>query len=231
MKRMMVSAVVGAAAAVAVPKDATMRGPSRTMRRQRRNFRLVRQQKAEESDEEDSDEQQGLAARPDQAANDERRPRRRGRRGGRRRRGGGPDEGLAASISDELGPTSEPEVSEAVADFDGGSPVEPASASLPDVQPETIAPAAEPQPAMQAEAEPVHSAISRSRTRRREGGAAAVDRARKGELPDQRLLRQQLRSKPSCLSRRRPIRHRLPRQRRRRLRARPAGGRAASAGG
>jgi ribonuclease E len=113
-----------------------------------------------ESDEEDSDEQQGLAARPDQAANDERRPRRRGRRGGRRRRGGGPDEGLAASISDELGPTSESEVSEAVADFDGGSPVEPASASLPNVQPETIAPAAEPQPAVQAEAEPVRSAIS-----------------------------------------------------------------------
>ncbi|HVX75706.1 MAG TPA: Rne/Rng family ribonuclease [Bradyrhizobium sp.] len=104
-----------------------------------------------ESDEEDSDEQQGFAARSDQAAGGERRPRRRGRRGGRRRRGG-QDEGLVASISDELGPTSTPEVSEAVADFDGGSPVEPAS--LPDVEAEPTAPAAEPQPAVQAEAEP-----------------------------------------------------------------------------
>ena len=110
-----------------------------------------------ESDEEDSDDQQGFAARSDQTANGERRPRRRGRRGGRRRRGG-PDEGLAASISDELGPPSAPEASEAVADFDGGSPAEPAS--LPDVQAENIASAAEPQPAIEAETEPVHGAAS-----------------------------------------------------------------------
>jgi ribonuclease E len=111
-----------------------------------------------ESDEEDAGEQQGFAGGSDQAESGERRPRRRGRRGGRRRRGGGADEGLAASISDELAPTSAPEVTEAVADFDGGSPVE--LASLPDVQPETIAPAAEPQPAVQAEAEPVHGAVA-----------------------------------------------------------------------
>jgi ribonuclease E len=110
-----------------------------------------------ESDEEDAGEQQGFAGGSDQAGGGERRPRRRGRRGGRRRRGGA-DEGLAASISDELAPASAPEAAEAVADFDGGSPVEPAS--LPDVQPETIAPSAEPQPAVQAEAEPVHGAVA-----------------------------------------------------------------------
>ncbi len=60
-------------------------------------------------------------ARDDQSPDGERRPRRRGRRGGRRRRGG-PEEGLVGSISDELGPTSAPEVVEAVADFDSASP-------------------------------------------------------------------------------------------------------------
>ncbi len=60
-------------------------------------------------------------ARTDQAAGGERRPRRRGRRGGRRRRGG-PEDGLAGSIADELGPTSAPEATSAVADFDGVSP-------------------------------------------------------------------------------------------------------------
>jgi ribonuclease E len=111
-----------------------------------------------ESDEEDSEERQGFAGRPDQAASgEERRPRRRGRRGGRRRRGG-PEEGLAASISDELGPTSAPEASEAVADFDGGSPAEPAAPS--DVQPEATAPAAEPQPVIPTEVEADHSAAA-----------------------------------------------------------------------
>ena len=42
--------------------------------------------------------------RAEQAAGGERRPRRRGRRGGRRRRGG-PEDGLAGSIADELGPS------------------------------------------------------------------------------------------------------------------------------
>jgi ribonuclease E len=87
-----------------------------------------------ESDEDESEEQPGVA-RADQAANGERRPRRRGRRGGRRRRGG-PDDGLAGSIADELGPTSAPEATEAVADFDGYS-AEPAA---PVIQPEPMAP-------------------------------------------------------------------------------------------
>jgi ribonuclease E len=81
-------------------------------------------------------------ARADQAAGGERRPRRRGRRGGRRRRGG-PEDGLAGSIADELGPISAPEASGAVADFDGHSP-EPAP--LPQLQPESVAGVPEQQP-------------------------------------------------------------------------------------
>jgi ribonuclease E len=73
-----------------------------------------------ETDEDEGDEQPGVA-RGDQPANGDRRPRRRGRRGGRRRRGNGPDDGLAGSIADELGPTPASEVASAVADFDGGS--------------------------------------------------------------------------------------------------------------
>jgi ribonuclease E len=90
-----------------------------------------------EADDEEAEDQSG-AVRADQAAGGERRPRRRGRRGGRRRRGG-PEDGLAGSIADELGPTSLPEATSAVADFDGVPP-EP---SLPEVQPESIAPPAE----------------------------------------------------------------------------------------
>lgn len=95
-----------------------------------------------ESDEDESEEQPGVA-RTDQAAGGERRPRRRGRRGGRRRRGG-PEDGLAGSIADELGPTSAPEATSAVADFDGYHP--PAEPALPVAQPESIAPRPEPQP-------------------------------------------------------------------------------------
>ncbi len=94
-----------------------------------------------ESDEDESEEQPGLA-RSDQAAGGERRPRRRGRRGGRRRRGG-PEDGLAASIVDELGPAPAPEVTSAVADFDGYS----SAPSQPAVQPEFTAPLPEQQPA------------------------------------------------------------------------------------
>ncbi len=77
--------------------------------------------------------------RADQGPGGERRPRRRGRRGGRRRRGG-PEDGLAGSIADELGPTPVSEVTNAVADFDGYSsqPLQPV------VQPESFAP---PEPA------------------------------------------------------------------------------------
>jgi ribonuclease E len=87
-----------------------------------------------ESDDDEGEEQPGFA-RADQPANGERRPRRRGRRGGRRRRGG-PEDGLAGSIADELGPTPAPEAASAVADFDGG----PSQQPLPVIQPESIAP-------------------------------------------------------------------------------------------
>jgi ribonuclease E len=73
----------------------------------------------EEAEEDESDVQQPNQARPDHGQG-ERRPRRRGRRGGRRRRGGAED-GLAGSISDELGPVPAPEAAGAVADFDGVS--------------------------------------------------------------------------------------------------------------
>jgi ribonuclease E len=94
-----------------------------------------------ESDDDESDEQPGVV-RSDQGAGGERRPRRRGRRGGRRRRGG-PEDGLAGSIVDELRPASAPEATNAVADFDGYSAA-PAP-SLPEIQPEPIAPPSEPQ--------------------------------------------------------------------------------------
>ncbi len=67
---------------------------------------------------EDGDSDREIEAPDDPTEAGERRPRRRGRRGGRRRRGSA-DEGLAASIADELAPTAPPEVVEAVADFDG----------------------------------------------------------------------------------------------------------------
>jgi len=87
-----------------------------------------------ESDEDEGEEQPGVV-RADQGPGGERRPRRRGRRGGRRRRGG-PEDGLAGSIADELGPTPVSEATDAVADFDGYS----GEPSLPVVQPESIAP-------------------------------------------------------------------------------------------
>jgi ribonuclease E len=86
-----------------------------------------------EAEEDESDEQPGTV-RADQGTG-ERRPRRRGRRGGRRRRGG-PEDGLAGSIADELGPASASEASSAVADFDGP----PSQPSPPMVQPQSFAP-------------------------------------------------------------------------------------------
>ncbi len=94
-----------------------------------------------ETDEDEAEEQPGQV-RADQAAGGERRPRRRGRRGGRRRRGG-PEDGLAGSIADELGPTPVPEATSAVADFDGYTPPE-ASPSI--VQSESVAPQSSPEP-------------------------------------------------------------------------------------
>jgi ribonuclease E len=110
-----------------------------------------------ESDEDEGEDQTGVV-RADQAAGGERRPRRRGRRGGRRRRGG-PEDGLAGSIADELGPTSAPEATSAVADFDGYSS-EPVS--LPEVQPESIAQVPEQQPAYHAQQEPVRTSTESS---------------------------------------------------------------------
>jgi ribonuclease E len=104
-----------------------------------------------ESDEDESDEQPG-SVRADQAPGGERRPRRRGRRGGRRRRGG-PEDGLAGSIADDLGPTSAPESSAAVADFDGVAP-EP---YRPAPQPEPIAPSPALQHTEHAQPEPVRA--------------------------------------------------------------------------
>jgi ribonuclease E len=72
----------------------------------------------DEGDEDEAGEQPNQA-RAEQGSG-ERRPRRRGRRGGRRRRGGAED-GLAGSISDELGPVPLPEAAGAVADFDGAT--------------------------------------------------------------------------------------------------------------
>jgi ribonuclease E len=108
-----------------------------------------------EADDEEGDEQPGIA-RADQGPNGERRPRRRGRRGGRRRRGNGPEDGLAGSIADELGPTSAPEATSAVADFDGGSPLPAPSL----VQPEPVAQPPQPQwqPAEHASPQTVSSA-------------------------------------------------------------------------
>ena len=104
-----------------------------------------------EPDEEESDEQPGQV-RADQPGG-ERRPRRRGRRGGRRRRGG-PDDGLAGSIADELGPVPPPEVTAAVADFDSN----PTSPSPPLVQPESIAPVPEQHQMDRAPPEPARTA-------------------------------------------------------------------------
>jgi ribonuclease E len=110
----------------------------------------------EESEQEDEDAEDRAAfaegeqpsehhGEPGDQGSGERRPRRRGRRGGRRRRGGA-DDGLVASIADELTPPPVSEVEAAVADFDGG-----AAASAADVHAESIAPAAEPQTTPQPE--------------------------------------------------------------------------------
>ncbi|HXH47349.1 MAG TPA: Rne/Rng family ribonuclease [Bradyrhizobium sp.] len=73
----------------------------------------------ETESEQDGEEGEEQAARGEQPGSGDRR-RRRGRRGGRRRRGAG-EEGLAGSISDELGASPPSEAAEAVADFDGFS--------------------------------------------------------------------------------------------------------------
>src|SRR4051794_5485397 len=102
----------------------------------------------ESEDRAESDQPGDHQGEPGDQANGERRPRRRGRRGGRRRRGGAED-GLAASISDELAPLSASEAETAVADFESGEVAVAAS----DLQADSIAPAAEPQAAREAQPE------------------------------------------------------------------------------
>ncbi|MCA6107254.1 Rne/Rng family ribonuclease [Bradyrhizobium cenepequi] len=110
-----------------------------------------------ETDEDESEEQSAFAHGEGQSG--ERRPRRRGRRGGRRRRssGHGADEGLAASIADELGPRPEPEATEAVADFDGGSPEQAPTLLQPEPEAEQaeLQPVESPQPQEPSQPEPV----------------------------------------------------------------------------
>ena len=141
-----------------------------------------------ESDEDESEETQ---ARNDQGPGGERRPRRRGRRGGRRRRGG-PEDGLAGSIADELGPTSAPEAAGAVADFDGAPQQQPwqeprqepsrheqprheqprYDQPLPEVQPESIAPQAAPQHVEHVPQETARAAVAEDTAQDAEKAAA-----------------------------------------------------------
>jgi ribonuclease E len=107
-----------------------------------------------EAEDEEADEQTSFA-RGEQQADGERRPRRRGRRGGRRRRvGGAVDDGLAGSISDELAAPQELEAANAAADLDGMS----SASTLPEVQPEPIVPAHDPQPVASPETVSQHAA-------------------------------------------------------------------------
>jgi ribonuclease E len=119
-----------------------------------------------DSDEDETEEQPG-AVHSDQAPGGERRPRRRGRRGGRRRRGG-PEDGLVGSIVDELGPTSAPEVTSAVADFDGYT----AAPSLPPAQPESNAQVPEQTPPDHGQQETVGTTFETENTQEAERAAA-----------------------------------------------------------
>jgi len=131
-----------------------------------------------EADEDEGDEQPGVA-RGDQPASGERRPRRRGRRGGRRRRGAELEDGLAGSIADELGPTPASEVTNAVADFDGGASEPAPSLVQADVPPEPVSQPAEMQPAAYTQPEPVASepAPTAEETRQEAERAAARRRS------------------------------------------------------
>jgi ribonuclease E len=137
---------------------------------------------ADEGEAEADDDETG--EQPNQARSDngsgERRPRRRGRRGGRRRRGGTED-GLAGSITDELGPVPVPEAASAVADFDGispqpsPSPAEYASQTYPAEQPATVQPAAP--SAAEAEAHEAEKAARRRSTVREKVSFGSISQA------------------------------------------------------
>jgi len=117
-------------------------------------------------------------ARGDQPANGERRPRRRGRRGGRRRRGAELEDGLAGSIADELGPPPAFEVTNAVADFDGGASEPAPSLVQADAAPEPVSQPAEMQPAAYARPEPVESAPAPTAEETRQEAERAAARRR-----------------------------------------------------
>jgi ribonuclease E len=104
---------------------------------------------ADDTEAADETGDQDAESRADGSPDGERRPRRRGRRGGRRRRGNGSEGGLADSIADELGPASEPEVTEAVADFDSAPPLSEQQTRVDGNEPQ---PRAEPSQPLQAEA-------------------------------------------------------------------------------
>jgi ribonuclease E len=149
-----------------------------------------------ESDEDEAEEQPGVV-RADQGPGGERRPRRRGRRGGRRRRGG-PEDGLAGSIVDELGPASVSEATDAVADFDGYS----SEPSLPVVQPESIAPPPERQYADPGHADPGPQEAPRASVQEAPRASVQEDTAQEAERAARR--RSTVREKVSFLVDARP---------------------------
>ncbi|RTL52985.1 MAG: ribonuclease E/G [Bradyrhizobiaceae bacterium] len=88
----------------------------------------------EDDGDESNDEVRADQPGQNETGHGERRPRRRGRRGGRRRRGGGEgatqDEGIAATIVDDLEPYTPSEAVEAVADLDATPVAEHHAASV-----------------------------------------------------------------------------------------------------
>jgi ribonuclease E len=137
----------------------------------------------DDSSDEDAEDQDG-EARADQPAEEERRPRRRGRRGGRRRRSGNDndnaasDEGLVATIADDLGPVPASEASEAVADL-----AEPAVETSHEEPAQPEAPAPQPEPTAETETSEEGGKPSRRRSTVRErvsflfGDSPAEDQA------------------------------------------------------
>ncbi|WP_440640125.1 Rne/Rng family ribonuclease [Bradyrhizobium sp. PUT101] len=122
--------------------------------------------------EQDGEEGEEQAARGEQQGSADRR-RRRGRRGGRRRRGGG-EEGLAGSISDELGTNPPSEATDAVADFDGfGNEAAPSIAQAEHTEvehttePQIVQPEAPAQPEPAAAAAAAEEPADDKATRRR----------------------------------------------------------------
>jgi ribonuclease E len=124
----------------------------------------------EEDEAGDQPNQEPASQARSDAGSGERRPRRRGRRGGRRRRGG-PEDGLAGSIADELGPLPAPEAASAVADFDG-YPSQPSPAT----QPTPEAPVAE-QASMDRVRQPSAAEAADSETQAQEAEKAARRRS------------------------------------------------------